>query len=172
MPFRRIAGVAGALGRLGFKTAGWSRAAKNLPGVETFRGNAGLDTFLARSEILVCLLPRTRDTERILNIALFRKLKRDGAAGGAFLINAGRGPLQVDADILTALGEGTLAGASGVFRVTEFEESLKKRFGAKSLDGLTVPAEGMGSDIHGSAEYRAHLVGVLARRAVAAAVAG
>jgi aerobic carbon-monoxide dehydrogenase medium subunit len=64
----------------------------------------------------------------------------------------------------------TGAGASGVFRVTAFEEALKKRFGAKSLDGLTVPADGMASDIHGSAEYRAHLVAVLARRAVAAAV--
>jgi carbon-monoxide dehydrogenase medium subunit len=63
----------------------------------------------------------------------------------------------------------TGAGANGVFRVTAFEEALKKRFGAKSLEGLTVPADGMASDIHGSAEYRAHLIGVLARRAVAAA---
>ena len=63
----------------------------------------------------------------------------------------------------------TGAGSNGVFRVPTFEEALKKRFGAKSLEGLTVPAEGMASDIHGSGEYRAHLVGVLARRAVAAA---
>ena len=66
----------------------------------------------------------------------------------------------------------TGAGSNGVFRVTSFEEALKKRFGAKSLEGMTVPADKMASDIHGSAEYRAHLIGVLARRAVAAAAAG
>ncbi len=63
----------------------------------------------------------------------------------------------------------TGAGASGVFRVPAFEEALKKRFSPKSLEGLTVSPDGMASDIHGSAEYRAHLIGVLARRAVAAA---
>jgi carbon-monoxide dehydrogenase medium subunit len=63
----------------------------------------------------------------------------------------------------------TGAGSNGVFRVTSFEEALKKRFGAKSLDGMTIPADGMSSDIHGSAEYRAHLVTVMAKRAVAEA---
>jgi carbon-monoxide dehydrogenase medium subunit len=64
----------------------------------------------------------------------------------------------------------TGAGANGVFRVTAFEEALKARFAPKSLEGLTVPADGLNGDIHGSAEYRAHLIGVLARRAVAEAV--
>ena len=64
----------------------------------------------------------------------------------------------------------TGAGSNGVYRVPSFEEALKKRFGPKSLEGMTIEADGMSSDIHGSAEYRAHLVGVLARRAVAKAV--
>jgi carbon-monoxide dehydrogenase medium subunit len=55
--------------------------------------------------------------------------------------------------------------------VTQFEEALKKRFSPKSLDGVSVSPEGMNSDIHAGADYRAHLVGVLARRAVAEAVA-
>jgi carbon-monoxide dehydrogenase medium subunit len=65
----------------------------------------------------------------------------------------------------------TGAGASGVFRVPSFEEALKKRFAVKSLEGLSIGADGLSSDIHASAEYRAHLVGVMARRATAKAVA-
>jgi len=64
----------------------------------------------------------------------------------------------------------TGAGPS-VFRVPSFEEALKKRFAPKSLEGLTIPAEGLNSDIHAGAEYRAHLVGVMARRATAKAAA-
>jgi carbon-monoxide dehydrogenase medium subunit len=61
----------------------------------------------------------------------------------------------------------TGAGSNGVFRVTSFEEALKKRFSPKSIEGMSIPADGMNTDIHASAEYRAHLVGVLARRALA-----
>jgi glyoxylate/hydroxypyruvate reductase len=99
-----------ALARLGFRVAGWSRTPKALPDIETFHGDAGLDAFLRRTEILVCLLPATPATQGMLDRKLIRKLKRDGA--GAYLINAARGTLQVDADILAALEEGLLAGAT------------------------------------------------------------
>ncbi len=100
------------LARLGFDVAGWSRSPRMIPGIATFHGPAGLDVFLARTEILVCLLPATPATKGILELGLLRKLNRDGALGGAYLINAGRGALQVDDDILAALAEGSLAGAT------------------------------------------------------------
>lgn len=104
--------AARVLARIGFSVAGWSASAKTIDGVVTFQGAAGLDPFLARTEILVCLLPLTPATAGILDRKLFARLKRDGAANGAYLINAGRGPLQVDADILAALDDGTLSGAT------------------------------------------------------------
>jgi glyoxylate/hydroxypyruvate reductase A len=104
--------AAAVLARLGFRVAGWSRTPRTLPGVETYCGAAGLDPFLARTEILVCLLPQTPQTDGLLNLALFGKLKRDGAAGGAFLVNAARGRVQVDADIVAALDRGVLAAAT------------------------------------------------------------
>ena len=64
----------------------------------------------------------------------------------------------------------TGAGANGVFRLPEFEAALKMRFNAKSLDGLSVPADGLNGDIHASPEYRAHLIGVMAKRAVSKAL--
>jgi len=104
--------AAEALARLGFKVAGWSSTPKVLPGLTTYAGPNELKAFLADTEILICLLPHTPATQGILNIRLFRGLKRDGALGGAYLINAGRGALQIDHDILTALDDGALAAAT------------------------------------------------------------
>jgi carbon-monoxide dehydrogenase medium subunit len=53
-----------------------------------------------------------------------------------------------------------------VFRASALEEALGKKFAPEACDGVTLSASGLNSDIHGSAEYRAHLIPVLARRAV------
>jgi glyoxylate/hydroxypyruvate reductase A len=100
------------LSRIGFRVIGWSRTRKQIEGVESFAGDAERDAFLARTEILVAILPYTPATHGILDLALFRKLRRDGPLGGAYLINVGRGASQIDADIVAALDEGVLAGAS------------------------------------------------------------
>jgi aerobic carbon-monoxide dehydrogenase medium subunit len=63
----------------------------------------------------------------------------------------------------------TGAGSSGVFRHTAMETALAKDWSAAALNGIATDAKDMVSDIHGDAAYRAHLVGVMARRAVAAA---
>ncbi len=100
------------LARLGFAVAGWSRTLRDRPGIESFHGAAGLDPFLARTDILVALLPLTPETRGLLAMPLFRKLAGDGALGGPVLVNAGRGGLQVEADIVAAIRDGVLIGAS------------------------------------------------------------
>ncbi len=97
---------------LGFRVTGWARTRRYIEGMRCFAGAGELEEFLAGTDILVCLLPLTPETEGILNIDLFRRLRHDGALGGPILINAGRGRLQKDADILAALEEGTLKAAS------------------------------------------------------------
>ena len=61
------------------------------------------------------------------------------------------------------------AGSNGVFRVPAMEQALKGNFSADALRGVSVPAAGLMSDMHGSADYRASLIGVMAQRAVSAA---
>jgi carbon-monoxide dehydrogenase medium subunit len=63
----------------------------------------------------------------------------------------------------------TGAGQGGVFRHTAFEKALEANWSAAALDGIVTPADGLNGDIHASPEYRAHLVGVMAKRAVTAA---
>jgi glyoxylate/hydroxypyruvate reductase A len=104
--------AADALRRLGFRVAGWSRTRKDIPGIATFAGEAELAAFLARTDILVCLLPLTAATKGILNRRTFSLLARDGALAGPVVINAGRGGLQNEADLIAALDDGTLAAAT------------------------------------------------------------
>ena len=97
---------------MGFDVAGWSRTPKSVEGFEVYAGEEGLTPFLNRTDILIALMPLTPDTQGILNRSLFQKLARGGALGGPVLINAGRGKLQVEADILSSLDDGTLQAAT------------------------------------------------------------
>ncbi len=96
---------------LGFDVAGWSRSGRPVENIEVY-GAEKLDAFLARTDILVSLLPLTEETRGILDRTLFEKLARNGPLGGPVLLNAGRGGSQKDADIAAALQDGTLIAAS------------------------------------------------------------
>lgn len=63
----------------------------------------------------------------------------------------------------------TGASQGGVFRHAQMERALSANFAASAIADVTTPADGLNSDIHASAEYRAHLIGVMAKRAVEAA---
>src|ERR1700730_9237703 len=106
------ANAAEVLARIGFRVAGWSRSPKQIDGIECFHGQGQRAAFLERTDILVCLLPLTPDTRHILNRGLFARLNRNSPLGAPVLINAGRGALQNEADILACLNDGTLGGAS------------------------------------------------------------
>ncbi len=106
------ANAAEILARIGFRVAGWSRAPKRIDGIECFHGKTQLAAFLQRTNILVCLLPLTPDTRHILNRSLFANLNRNSPLGAPVLVNAGRGGLQAEADILACLDDGTLGAAS------------------------------------------------------------
>jgi glyoxylate/hydroxypyruvate reductase len=110
--------AAQALLALGFRVNGWGRTDRPMAGVTTFSGDGGLIPFLNATDILVVLLPLTPATQGIVNYGLLRELRRRNGLGGAVLINAGRGRLQRDADIMRALEDGTLKEASlDVFEV-------------------------------------------------------
>ena len=104
--------AAEVLRRIGFQVAGWSRSEKQVAGIETFHGGAQLDAFLERTDILVSLLPLTANTRGILDRKMFAKLRRSSPLGAPIMINAGRGGLQNEADILACLDDGTLGAVS------------------------------------------------------------
>jgi glyoxylate/hydroxypyruvate reductase A len=99
--------AARALAAQGFKVAGWVRHPRTEEGIEVFAGPDRLPAFLARSEIVVNLLPLTRETIGILNADSFAKLPK-----GAAVINLGRGGHVIEADLMAALDSDHLAGAT------------------------------------------------------------
>lgn len=77
-----------------------------------FHGEDGLADFLKASDVLVVLLPLTDDTAGMLNRDFFSALRKKTPLGGPVLINAGRGGLQVEEDIVAALDDGRLMSVS------------------------------------------------------------
>jgi len=96
---------------MGFSVSGWSRSARQIDGVTCFSGAEGLKPFLAQTDILVVLLPLTPDTRGMINADVLKGLAHDGTLHKPVLINAGRGGLQKEADILACLNDGTLGEA-------------------------------------------------------------
>ncbi|WP_321963248.1 glyoxylate/hydroxypyruvate reductase A [Paraburkholderia sp. J7] len=89
-----------------FDCAGWSRSPRTLPGVACYAGAEALDAFLARTDILICLLPLTDATRGLLDTTLFARLPQ-----GASFINVGRGPQLDQRALLDALDSGHLHNA-------------------------------------------------------------
>lgn len=101
----------------GFQIKGWSRTQKEIDGADCSAGPQGLKNFLAQTDILVCLLPLTTETENILNHKTLSLLPR-----GSFLINAGRGKHLVEEDLIPLLESGHIARAAlDVFRKEPLE---------------------------------------------------
>lgn len=101
------AASAETLAGLGFDIAGWSRSPKTIGGVTCYQGADGLNTILARSEILVLLTPHTAETENLLNAARLARMPR-----GAVIINPARGALIDDEALIAALDSGQIAHAT------------------------------------------------------------
>jgi len=111
--------VASRLASFGYPTAGWVRAPRELAGVEIFAGKQQLKNFLARSRVVINVLPLTAETRDILDVSAFSAMPR-----GAFVVNIGRGAHLVEADLVAALDSGQLGGAMlDVFREEPLPQS-------------------------------------------------
>jgi glyoxylate/hydroxypyruvate reductase A len=99
--------VAKELNKMGFNVAAWTRTPKINAPIEIFAGPKKLDAFLERTDIAVCLLPFTPETEGIFNSSTFDKMPN-----GASIINLGRGGHIIHDDLITALDSGQLSSAT------------------------------------------------------------
>ncbi|WP_217648496.1 glyoxylate/hydroxypyruvate reductase A [Mitsuaria sp. PDC51] len=99
--------VADVVAALGFKVIGWTRSDARAARVPVFVGEAGMAAFLGRSDFLVCLLPGTPQTARLLDRSRLAMLPP-----GSFVINVARGGILVEDDLLALVNEGHLSGAA------------------------------------------------------------
>lgn len=93
--------------QLGMKTVGFSRLGHDVDGFDKNYPAEGLKQFLAEPDYLVCALPETTETKRLLDERAFAAMKP-----GAYLVNVGRGSLIEEQPLLSALAKGRLAGAA------------------------------------------------------------
>lgn len=124
---------------------------RKLPADEFFTGL--FETALEDGELI------TKISFPVPNKAAYEKFRNPAsryAIVGVFVAKKGK-------DVRVAV---TGAGSNGVFRPSNFEAALTAKFHVKSLEGVNQKADGLNSDIHADATYRAHLIGVMARRAV------
>lgn len=98
--------VAANFAKIGFDVQTWSEEIVNIPSVNSFYEDDGLQSMLKDTDVLINLLPLTKKTKGILNKKLLLKLKKD-----AYLINVGRGPHLVNDDLLNLLSQNHLSGA-------------------------------------------------------------
>lgn len=133
--------AAKTLASMGFTVSGWSRSAKDIPGVTSLTGREGLEQILSESEILVCLLPLTNDSRKLLGakeLALMPK--------GAKFINASRGAVVDEAALIAALSSGAIGEATlDVFEKEPLPAghplwSLENVLITPHLASITVPA--------------------------------
>ena len=89
-----------------FPVSGWCRTQKTLDGIDVFAGAASFNAFLSRARVLVNVLPLTPQTQGILDARAFSAMPR-----GSYLVNIARGGHIIEADLLSALDSGQLAGA-------------------------------------------------------------
>ena len=118
------------LAHLGFPVTGWSRRAKDIPGITCLSGEDGLQAALQAADILVLLLPLTDETENLLDARTLALLPE-----GSMIVNPGRGPLIDDEALIAALDRGQVAHATlDVFR----EEPLPPEHPFWAHPGVTV----------------------------------
>jgi glyoxylate/hydroxypyruvate reductase A len=98
--------VAQQLDHVGYGVSGWSRSKKNIDHINTFAGQEELNSFLNHTQILICLLPLTQETEGILDLELFKQLDSP-----SWIVNVARGEHLIDEDLIYALDSNILKGA-------------------------------------------------------------